>query len=122
MGKRITIIAVAVLVAAFAIVGFRWGLIPVTAGGTYYTQIDNAKIQEQESSGGVIDPTGGMPWLYTLQAYNVNGDRQEISFGTERKLRDDAYLQLTVVPIRGVMDWKEVQFDEIPSAVQARMR
>ena len=41
MGKRAAIVAVAVLVAAVAVVGFRWGLIPGMASGTYNTQVDN---------------------------------------------------------------------------------
>ena len=66
MGKRAAIVAVVVLVAAVAVVGFRWGLIPGMASGTYYTQVDNTQVREQESDGGIIDFTGGMPLLYTL--------------------------------------------------------
>lgn len=35
-------------------------------------------------------------------------------------LTDDAYLCLKVAPIRGVVTWAEVQFDELPSAVQEK--
>ena len=91
MGKRAAIVAVVVLVAAVAVVGFRWGLIPGMASGTYYTQVDNTQVREQESDGGIIDFTGGMPLLYVL-------------------------------PVRGVTEWREVQYEELPSAVQARMR
>ena len=117
MGKRAAIVAVVVLVAAVAVVGFRWGLIPGMASGTYYTQI-----REQESDGGVIDFTGGMPLLYTLPSYDENGSVQDLSFGTERQLREGAYLRLSVLPVRGVTEWREVQYEELPSPVQARMR
>ena len=80
MGKRAAIVAVVVLVAAVAVVGFRWGLIPGMASGTYYTQVDNTQ------------------------------------------LREGAYLRLSVLPVRGVTEWNEVQYEELPSAVQARMR
>lgn len=118
MNKKIVAIVIVVLVAAVAIVAFRWGIVPGTASGTYYTQIDNTKVEPQRSDGGVIDFTGGMPWRYTLTCYNEDGDMQELSFGTERQLRDGAYLRLDVVPIRGVIGWREVQFDELPSAMQ----
>ena len=122
MGKRAAIVAVVVLVAAVAVVGFRWGLIPEMASGTYYTQVDNTQIREQESDGGIIDFTGGMPLLYTLPSYDENGSVQDLSFGTERQLREGAYLRLSVLPVRGVTEWNEVQYEELPSAVQARMR
>ena len=102
MGKRAAIVAVVVLVAAVAVVGFRWGLIPGMASGTYYT--------------------GGMPLLYTLPSYDENGSVQDLSFGTERQLREGACLRLSVLPVRGVTEWREVQYEELPSAVQARMR
>ena len=122
MGKRAAIVAVAVLVAAVAVVGFRWGLIPGMATGTYYTQVDNTQVREQESDGGVIDFTGGMPLLYMLPSYDENGNVQDLSFGTERQLREGAYLRLSVPPVRGVTEWREVQYAELPSAVQTRIR
>ncbi len=62
-----------------------------------------------------------MSLLYTLPCHNVQGDARDISFGTERQLKEDAYLELTVEPIRGVVGWKEVSFDGLPSEVQKRM-
>ena len=59
-----------------------------------------------------------MPLAYKLPAYDEAGKEKEISFGVERELRDDAYLDLQVVPIRGVMEWSEVQFDEMPEKAQ----
>lgn len=121
MNKKIVAVAVVALLAVGFIVAFQRGVIPGSASGTYYTQIDNSKVKEQEPGGGVIDFTGGMPYIYTLSCYDKDGNMQELSFGTERKLRDDAYLQLDVVPVRGVMNWREVQFDELPVAVQRKM-
>ena len=59
----------------------------------YYTQIDNTKIQEVTSS-------GDMKYEYTLIAYNKNGK---------------------VMQIRGVVNWKEVQANELPSDVKTAM-
>ena len=55
---------------------------------------------------------------YTLSAYDETGAEKELSFETSRILTDDAYLCLKVAPFRGVVTWAEVQFDEMPAAVQ----
>lgn len=36
--------------------------------------------------------------------------------------RSHQFVRLSVLPLRGVMDWREVQFEELPPAVQSRMR
>lgn len=111
-----------ILAAAVVTVGFlclcMWFL--SGAGSTcYYSQIDNSKIEEGGPREGVIDLQGGMAYYYTLPAYNKSGRRKEITFGTSRELKEGAYLCLTVVPIRGVLEWREVQYEELPEAVQA---
>ena len=115
---KIVGITIAVLIVA-AIAG--WWVFVGSTNKEYYTQIDNEKTEELESKGGVIDPTGGMSLLYTLPCYDAQGNERSISFGTERQLKEDAYLELTVEPIRGVIGWKEVHFDELPSEVQNRV-
>ena len=55
---------------------------------------------------------------YTLSAYDETGAEKELNFETSRILTDDAYLCLKVAPFRGVVTWAEVQFDEMPAAVQ----
>ena len=86
---------------------------------SYYSQIDNSKIEQVESSGVVIDFTGGMSYQYTLFSYDENGKGKDITFGTSRELREGAFIRLTVMPVRGVVEWKEVQYDELPEAVQS---
>lgn len=85
----------------------------------YYTQVDNSKIKINHSSGGVIDLTGGLPYLYNLPAYSEDGDEMNLEFGMSRQLREDAFLRLEVLPVRGVVNWSELQYDELPEAVQA---
>ena len=85
----------------------------------YYTQIDNQKIEQVDSRGGVIDLQGGLPYSYTLPAYDENGSEKDITFGASRELKEGAFLCLTVAPVRGVTEWREVQYDELPKAVQA---
>lgn len=86
----------------------------------YYVQIDNTKLREVNSRGGVIDIHGGLPYAYTLPAYDEHGGEREITFGTSRELRDTAFLCLTVLPLRGVVSWREVTYAELPSSVQQR--
>jgi len=84
----------------------------------YYTRIDNTKVQEQTPSGGVIDPTGGMEYRYALTAYSETGDKTELTFGTSRILREGAYLKLTTLPMRGVTNWEEVAWEDLPEKVR----
>ncbi len=73
------------------------------AGSTYYySQIDNSKIEQGNTNGDVIE----------------NGNGKDITFGTSRKLKEGAFIRLTVMPIRGVLEWSEVKYDELPIAVQ----
>ena len=86
----------------------------VGAGSSdYYSQIDNTKISE-------IDPEGSMKYAYTLMAYDENGDAKELSFKTAHELTEDAFIHLEVAPIRGVVSWEEVQYDELPAIVQSQ--
>ena len=61
---------------------------------------------------------GGLPYSYTLLSYDEKGKEKEITFGTSKELREGAFLRLTVIPVRGVMDWAEVSYEELPPAVQ----
>lgn len=89
------------------------------AGSTYYySQIDNSKIEQDDADGGVIDFSGGMAYSYTLRSYSEDGAEKEITFGTSRELREGAFICLTVMPVRGVLAWKEVQYEELPETVQ----
>ncbi|MBD5548693.1 MAG: YxeA family protein [Lachnospiraceae bacterium] len=89
------------------------------AGSTYYySQIDNSKMEQAESRGGVINFSGSMDYSYTLFSYNENGKGKDITFGTSRELKEGDFIRLTVMPIRGVLEWSEVQYDELPTAVK----
>ena len=61
-----------------------------------------------------------MSYSYTLRAYDENGNDKEITFGTSRELKEKAFLRLTVMPVRGVLEWSEVNYDELPAAVQVK--
>lgn len=89
-----------------------------SSGTYYYTQVDNSRIERVHSSGGVIDLTGGLEYSYTLVAYKENGAAEDVSFGMSRELREGAFLRLEVAPVRGMVDWCEVRYDELPEAVR----
>ena len=91
-----------------------------TGSADYYTKIDNSRMEEVHSRGGVIDFKGGLPYSYTLMAYDENGNEKEVTFGTSKQLREGAFLRLTVMPVRGVLEWAEVSYEELPPMVQKR--
>ena len=118
MKKQVKIAIGAVAVLLIGLIGFCAWFLSGVGSAEYYSQIDNSKIEQVDSKGGVINLKGSLPYAYTLLCYDENGSEKEITFGTSRELRDGAFIRLTVMPIRGVLDWSEVQYDELPTAVQ----
>ena len=80
----------------------------------YYTQIDNTKIEELSGS-------DDMKYQYTLTAYSKNGKEKEIQFKTSRELREGAYLELDVMQMRGVVNWREIEQNNLPDDVKTAM-
>lgn len=105
-------IIIAVIIVIALLVGAYYFL--VVHKDLYYTQIDNTKIEE-------ISGTDDMKYQYTLTAYNKNGKEKEVQFKTSRELREGAYLELDVMQIRGVINWREVQIEELPDDVKTAM-
>ncbi len=119
MKKKIIVGIAAVTVIAVGFICFCIWFLSGAGSTYYYAQIDNSKIEQVNSRGGVIDPHGGMSYSYALTAYNENGDEKDITFGTSRELKESAFIRLTVMPVRGVLEWSEVQYEELPAAVQS---
>lgn len=86
----------------------------------YYTQIDNSKVETNDSRGGVIDFKGGLPYIYSLPSYSENGGERVCSFGAERELRDGAFIRLRLMPLRSVVNWVEITYAELPEVVRAK--
>ncbi len=97
------ILAIAICVGAMYFMEFN--------SFTYYTQIDNSKIQE-------LSISDDMKYKYTLDCYNEKGKKKEISFKTSRQLRESAFLKLKVITFTGVNSWEEVQYEELPDKVK----
>ena len=108
-------IAVAIGIIIFIL--FLYGIyyLLVIQNSEYYTQIDNSKVES-------LSTTDNMKYQYTLTAYDEKGKRKEVTFKTNRELREDAYLKLEVMLTRGVTNWEEVQFDEMPKEVQEKYK
>ena len=105
-------IIIAVIIVIALMVGAYYFL--VVHKDQYYTQIDNTKIQE-------VSGTDDMKYEYTLTAYNKNGKEKEVQFKTSRELREGAYLELDVMQMRGVVNWKEVQIDDLSDDVKTAL-
>ena len=73
----------------------------------YWAQVDNLHASE-------ITPRGGMSYQYQLAAYDDHGRERQVTFQTSRILREGAYLQIHVAPLRGVTAWEEVQVGDMP--------
>jgi len=118
MKKKLKIIIGVVAVFLIGLVGFCAWFLSGSGSAEYYAQIDNTKVEQVDSNGGVVNFKGNLPYSYTLLSYDENGSEKEITFGTSRELRDGAFIRLTVMPVWGVLDWSEVQYGELPAAVQ----
>lgn len=105
------------VIISFSIFVFLFGLLYylcVYQSTAYYTRIDNMNVEQLTSS--------DMKYEYHLVCYNASGKAKNISFKTSRKLRNGAYLQLEVMMIRGVKEWWEVSFDDLPAVVQTKWK
>ena len=121
MNKKTLIpVAIAAVLVLGIVLGCNWFF--SGAGSTsYYTQVDNTKLRQVPPQGAVdLSGNGGMDHSYTLASYDEHGNEKDVTFGTSRELREGAFLCLKVSPLRGVLEWSEVQYDELPSAVQER--
>ncbi|MDO4344986.1 MAG: YxeA family protein [Eubacteriales bacterium] len=109
MSRKNVLIGISIMV--LLVLGVGIAIFAGIGGSNYYTKIDNEKVSE-------IDPHGAMNYSYTLTAYDESGKEKELTFETGKVLSEGAYLCLEVAPIRGVVTWNEVQYDDLPEAVQ----
>ena len=110
--EKIPMIIAVVIVIVLLIGAYYFMFVYKTA---YYVQIDNTKIEQ-------VSTSDDMKYEYKLTAYNKNGKEKEVKFKTSRELREGAYLELDVMVTRGVIDWREVQQEELPDKVKSRIR
>ena len=104
--------AVLIAVLAIAVLAILFRSTEANAA-TVYSRIDNDLVQE-------ITPHGGMNYRYTLQVYSEDGTASTLDLDTSRILKDGAYILIKTAPLRGVLSWEEMQYNELPSLVQAK--
>lgn len=80
----------------------------------YYVKVDNTKLKALSEE--------DMKFEYTLDGYNNKGRSKSLTFKTSRKLKEGAYLKLEVMYVRGVINWEEVSFKQIPTKAQTKLR
>lgn len=118
MNKSVKKILIAAVVALIVVAGAVTFYAFSGSSSVYYAQIDNSKAEESSAKGGVINLKGNLPYSYTLSAYDKNGTEKEITFGTSKELKEGAFICLETMPVRGVVSWAEVQYEDMPAAVQ----
>lgn len=80
----------------------------------YYVKVDNTKLKALSEE--------DMKFEYTLDGYNNKGRSKSLTFKTSHKLKEGAYLKLEVMYVRGVINWEEVTFKQIPTKAQTKLR
>ena len=88
MKKQVKIAIVATAVLLIALIGFCAWFLSGSGSTGYYSQIDNSKLEQVETRGGVISFKGNLPYSYTLLCYDKNGSEKELTFGTSRDLKE----------------------------------
>ena len=114
MKKQIKIATGAAAILLIGLIGFCAWFLSGSGSTGYYSQIDNSRVEQVDAKGGVISLKGNLPYSYTLLSYDEKGSEKEITFGTSKELREGAFLRLTVMPVRGVLEWAEVSYEELP--------
>jgi uncharacterized protein (TIGR01655 family) len=104
MKKKILVIALLVAIIAVGSLVF----LNSSNKTAYYTIINNSEVVSK----------GTDKYEYQLDSYDEQGNKKNISFGTSRLLKENAFLKLEVVPLRGVVSWEEVQYKELPEQVK----
>ncbi len=113
---KIVLITVSAAVITIGAAIFSFGKIyQATSEHTtyYYSQIDNGSVTE-------IAPHGGMNYQYSLYVYDENGQGKNMTLDTSRILKDEAFIRIETAPMRGVISWAEMLYNELPDAVQAQ--
>lgn len=105
--KIFAVIAIVVIILS-CVIGYRAIFVDSTH---YYVQIDNSEVKQLRND----------EYEYNLTAYDAHGKMTKITFKAGKKLREDAYLELDVMLLRGVVNWREVQSDELPLDVRPRL-
>lgn len=106
--SKIFAVAAIVVLILLCIVGYRAICVDSTH---YYVKVDNSAVKQLKNN----------EYEYHLTAYDEHGKMTEITFKAGKELRENAYLELDMMLLRGVVNWREVQSDELPLDVRPRL-
>lgn len=91
---------------------------------TWYARIRTEDQSEHDNTGGMpfdFSGAGQMDYSCTLTAWNEEGDRTELTFGTDDPIADGTWLQIETQALRGVMSWKTLSDAEVPAEVRTKI-
>lgn len=108
--KKLLLLGIPILALAVALgLGYHF-ILDTDSAAQWYAQVDNAHVEPHQQDADEYE--------YSLEAFDEGGNVHEVSFKTERMLRDEAFLKLETMPVRGVISWEEVQPADIPPKAQ----
>ncbi len=76
----------------------------------YWVQINNSEVSKNSKN----------EYEYRLTAYDEHGRMKDVKFTAYKELREDAFLKLEIMWIRGVVSWEEVKYNDLPLDVKPR--
>lgn len=95
--------------------------LPMLAGcavgsDTWYTRISDSDRADHDTGGLPFDfsGAGGMDNSYTVPVWNDEGDKTELTFGSDEPIPDDTWVQIETQAVRGVVSWKPVNEQDVP--------
>lgn len=104
--KKLLLVGIPILAVLVALGVAYHFVVDTDTAARWYVQVDNARVQPPGEDSDEYE--------YSLDAYDEDGCRHDVEFKATRQLRDDAYLELRTMPFRGVINWAEVQPEEMP--------
>ncbi|UUV99800.1 YxeA family protein [Vagococcus luciliae] len=88
----------------------------------YYTKIT----KEPSNTEDALDDRGikqGSIYTYSLSSVDDKGNEKDITFDAykDKPLKENAYLKIKVNDIKGVLNWEEVQKENIPIKAKEKL-
>lgn len=86
---------------------------------TYYVHVTtDGEVEENKLSTGEI----AKRYWYELPSYDDSGKEQTLKFSAAKNLRQNAYLKVYVKGGTEVSSYDEIQFEEIPTKAQEKLK
>jgi len=106
--------AIIITGTVFVLLTVAWAVVVFVGVGvgdnSFYTRIDNSNVRNVDDH--------DMKYSYSLPAVNRSGKKKTVEFMTSRQLREGALLKLEILPMRGVTEWDEIQWNDLPDTIK----